>query len=489
MIVYHSAARRRGIDIPLNVLLWKSRLSLHCFLVLLFNCWCFCVVVKPVSAQDDQFQIQAVIQNFPNYDGGEICLQVRNPFESGAKIVTKSCDASVSNQKFTVDEYGRFHTVNDESLCMTKVGGSNIEISDCGSVGSDPNMFVYNAFDNTINWRRNGRKVISVKGDQPKLNKPVKLRKRVHKTSKMQRYLIKPSSLYLDLDDIPAFFHIRLVSDETMCLEAASSDPGSAITVNTCEAGNPNQMWNFFHPFFAVIGLGIFSPADEKCIVKQGNTLFLGSCQNTDSNMFMYNGVDKALHLRKNGKKVITFNNQGNVVLSNKQPSNSNQMWTLDDIMTINDNVITIVGSNADCTDDFPNGACGLCMGDCDNDSDCFGDYRCAARVRTDGQENVPGCTWGPDSEDLKLDNRDYCFQPTSEPGVINYVGECGEYDYLCGMCEGNCHSNSDCEDGLFCVQREGFEEIEGCTGAGGDRDMYGKNICSGGPQRNNIFG
>jgi len=68
---------------------------------------------------------------------------------------------------------------------------------------------------------------------------------------------------------------------------------------------------------------------------------------------------------------------------------------------------------------------------------------------------------------------------PISQPGVVNCVGRCILGGYLCGLCEGACLVDSDCEDDLVCVSRSsGFAAVEGCTGAGGDGDMYGMNIC-----------
>ncbi len=70
-------------------------------------------------------------------------------------------------------------------------------------------------------------------------------------------------------------------------------------------------------------------------------------------------------------------------------------------------------------------------------------------------------------------------FMPESTtPGEINYIGECGSEGYLCGKCEGDCDSDDDCEDALICAERSGFEEVTGCTGAGGSRDVYAKDIC-----------
>ncbi len=62
----------------------------------------------------------------------------------------------------------------------------------------------------------------------------------------------------------------------------------------------------------------------------------------------------------------------------------------------------------------------------------------------------------------------------------MNYVGECGTYK--CGLCEGDCDDDSDCEGDLVCVERSGFEAVAGCTGEGGSRDMYGKDVCAPSP-------
>ena len=67
---------------------------------------------------------------------------------------------------------------------------------------------------------------------------------------------------------------------------------------------------------------------------------------------------------------------------------------------------------------------------------------------------------------------------PTSEEGVINYVGECDAGGYLCKLCEGDCDGDSSCEGNLICAQRDGFEAVEGCSGEGGSRDVHGKDVC-----------
>ena len=69
-------------------------------------------------------------------------------------------------------------------------------------------------------------------------------------------------------------------------------------------------------------------------------------------------------------------------------------------------------------------------------------------------------------------------FRPQSLPGIVNYVGECGEENYHCGRCEGDCDSDSDCLNGLICFERSGSESVPGCAGAGGARDVIEKDYC-----------
>lgn len=126
------------------------------------------------------------------------------------------------------------------------------------------------------------------------------------------------------------------------------------------------------------------------------------------------------------------------------------------------------------------NPTCEICTGDCDHDDDCTGSLRCAQRRREDGVENVPGCKWGEGSDELRRENDDFCFEPTTTPGKVNYVGECGGGvgRFLCKECEGDCDTDADCEGDLVCRHRENFESVPGCSGEGGSRDVYGKDIC-----------
>jgi len=96
-------------------------------------------------------------------------------------------------------------------------------------------------------------------------------------------------------------------------------------------------------------------------------------------------------------------------------------------------------------------GGLGVCEGDCDSDRECGVGLTCFQR---DGNEAVPGCSGSGKS------GWDYCvaIKPldSSRNGGGGY-----------GMCEGDCDKDSDCDAGLKCFQRNGYEAVPGCSGSG----------------------
>ena len=115
---------------------------------------------------------------------------------------------------------------------------------------------------------------------------------------------------------------------------------------------------------------------------------------------------------------------------------------------------------------------CGQCEGDCDRDTDCEGDLICFQR---EGDENVAGCRGAASS------GWDYCYDPrgsvsapapplTSRPApppttlfVDATTYGCG--DTLCGLCQGDCDNDGECQGDLVCFLRTGDEPVAGCSG------------------------
>ena len=106
------------------------------------------------------------------------------------------------------------------------------------------------------------------------------------------------------------------------------------------------------------------------------------------------------------------------------------------------------------------------CEGDCDKDSDCFGDLKCFQRNEYD---KVPGCS-GTGTK-----GTDYCYDPNKFNDVyppqttLKHTGNGrgGTNSRPLNKCEGDCDKDSDCFGDLKCFQRNGNEKVPGCSGTG----------------------
>jgi len=127
------------------------------------------------------------------------------------------------------------------------------------------------------------------------------------------------------------------------------------------------------------------------------------------------------------------------------------------------------VGNNGVPEHEFPLESC---FGDCDKDSDCKPGLYCFTRDPDEFPE-IPGCTGSTE----EANGYDVCFERPD-----NYVFKTGNNGndnrgnpYLLGACEGDCDNDSECEEGLVCFQRTGFEPVPYCEGVG---RKAGDDIC-----------
>jgi len=250
------------------------------------------------------------------------------------------------------------------------------------------------------------------------------------------------------------------------------------IVLSECEEGSRVQVWN------VDIHSRIHNEKPSKrsgCIfVSANNTLtYKNKCGKPENfNKFSYNLFDsKIINEYKAMTVVEDIVNGSTVKMRKPRPFLDGQEWNL--IFEPLDSQLKLVG--CDYMEGGSEEKCAICSGDCDRDEQCEGGLRCAQRRLLNGREKVPGCFFGEDSSVQRLLATDYCFLPVdvSEKRLINYIGECGFEDYKCKQCEGSCRNDDDCEGDLHCVKRQRFEAVEGCSGAGGDLDVYGKNVCS----------
>jgi len=128
------------------------------------------------------------------------------------------------------------------------------------------------------------------------------------------------------------------------------------------------------------------------------------------------------------------------------------------------DGTLGRVGNNGSPGSLFPLKAC---QGDCDSDLDCQEGLKCFQRKEGDTNP-IPGCEGSFEA------STDYCFDPANFPvppdGTLGRVGNNGSPGSLFPLkaCQGDCDSDSDCEEGLQCFQRrEGdTNPIPGCEGS-----------------------
>jgi len=304
------------------------------------------------------------------------------------------------------------------------------------------------------------------------------------------------SSFLVKASLVERFFIRSLVSeDPDLCL---SKGMGKGIVVLKCDYHDDNQKWTLDD--FGRLQLG--SLPDAGCIKYNTTDLSVSykNCLNPDidwvirTRAVVFGMFSKKIHV-KGDCKVLTVDDAkigSAVTVRDDIPGKQlNQTWetievteepsvTPTSMPSESPNFLEYVGQcgTYDRWGHFIH--CGKCEGNCDCDSDCVGDLRCAHRSLE--QHEVPGCefdTHAPFYWDLKMSSVNFCFKPTLKNGKkISYVGECGKEDYKCKKCQGDCDTDHDCASGLVCFHRNRFEKVPGCGGKKGEDDVFSKDIC-----------
>ena len=131
--------------------------------------------------------------------------------------------------------------------------------------------------------------------------------------------------------------------------------------------------------------------------------------------------------------------------------------------------------------DPKPPGLLGLCEGDCNSDSDCEGDLICFERGSTSSPtrvQPVPGC------DGVGPSQKDYCVKPLPISKSIQFVKHYGgqAHDFYfdndgnpctgtsngCSqnnmpLCSGDCDSDANCAEGLYCLEHGSPLVVTGC--------------------------
>lgn len=110
-----------------------------------------------------------------------------------------------------------------------------MKLKECGHANKN-NRWIFDKFENTIGWKRNGFQVIGVNNDRAIANKPLRLQSR-SAMKFMQNW--NPSS-------VPEVFLIRNKvpsSGSYLCIETASLDIDAMLESRPCNANEEKQQW------------------------------------------------------------------------------------------------------------------------------------------------------------------------------------------------------------------------------------------------------
>jgi len=116
------------------------------------------------------------------------------------------------------------------------------------------------------------------------------------------------------------------------------------------------------------------------------------------------------------------------------------------------------------------------CYGDCDTDAMCASGLVCQQRNKL---EAIKGCASGGKGD---VTGADYCADPkfvgtASVPlTFVDWSAQNAKYVHM-QQCEGDCDADSNCAQGLKCLQRNAKEDVPGCN-AGGAGDVAGWDYC-----------
>ena len=220
------------------------------------------------------------------------------------------------------------------------------------------------------------------------------------------------------------------------------------------------------------IGDTCTSGAGYTCCSADKNDCIDGSCWHANSEHTLKKGMCSILPSCSTCNKKVVWNiNDESPVL---EPNLIPLTFLGYDGCEIPEPLVVVKGIDGDvwhgCTESHP---CDTCHGDCENDNGCIGDLKCMQRS---SKEKVPGCKIGGQGD---LSDYSYCYRPD---GLTIKNGETEAYDYRsrqgpCVECTGDCDDDSQCKDGLICVERDGKDAVNGC-GASGEGDVMSADYC-----------
>jgi len=238
-------------------------------------------------------------------------------------LTVERCDNNSTAVDWTTDKSGRIHTVTDDSLCI-KNGGGTIKIGHCFPISSWKNLFAFNAFFDTINSRKNGRKTVGIRDS----NEPLEGKTLYYSKGPLalNTWSIDPPDLFVSKADIPSEFQIKSTLT-SMCITSSKRDENPRLV--ECDATKNHQIWSVNNSNT----IGTSRTAGRQCLFKGKYALLRtgrGGCGGKKAH-FMYDAFTSSIIHQRGGDWAFTVDvGLNEVVLSVQDASKSElQEWEL----------------------------------------------------------------------------------------------------------------------------------------------------------------
>merc|ERR1712151_223251 len=196
----------------------------------------------------------------------------------------------------------------------------------------------------------------------------------------------------------------------------------------------------------------------DYCIPLSHTMLYLGASAHTKGKLNQCEGdCDNDSHCATGLK---CFERNGKEPVPSCKSGGAGDVNNYDYCIPINHKLTNLGGSA------HTKGKLSQCQGDCDNDSHCKPGLKCFQRS---GKIPVPSCLSGGSGD---YQNYDYCFDPLNRI-LLNLGGSAHTIGKL-QQCQGDCDNDSQCATGLKCFQRNKKSPVPGCyVGGSGDVNDY----------------
>lgn len=121
-------------------------------------------VIKTSAFTGQDCPIYYRIKSDQKHRGFDYCLEPKS-YNTNALVVVRRCDDSYY-QLWRPDQYGQYHAVGKDNLCMTKVN-SQVRLKHCaaGTFRARKKNLAYSQFTKQMIWMKDGRKSLATNAD------------------------------------------------------------------------------------------------------------------------------------------------------------------------------------------------------------------------------------------------------------------------------------------------------------------------------------